>query len=100
LKYSETNLFSVALCATEDEVQLVVRDAGAGFDVDEAKKHRGLGMVSMQERVNLVHGRFSVESKPGQGTRIFAAVPFVAENEDSPEAAPGKKPESVQQEVT
>jgi signal transduction histidine kinase len=100
LKYSETNLFSVALCATEDEIQLVVRDAGAGFDVDEAKKHRGLGMVSMQERVNLVHGRFSVESKPGQGTRIFAAVPFVAENEDSPEAAPGKKPESVQQEVT
>jgi PAS domain S-box-containing protein len=100
LKYSETHQFSVALCATEEEVQLVVRDAGAGFDVDEAKKHRGLGMVSMQERVNLVHGRFSVESKPGQGTRIFAAVPFVAENEDSPEAAPDKKPESVQQEVT
>ncbi len=96
LKYSETHQFSVALCATEEEVQLVVRDAGAGFDV-EAKKHRGLGLVSMQERVNLVHGRFSVESKPGQGTRIFAAVPFVAENEDSPEAAPGKKPESVQE---
>jgi PAS domain S-box-containing protein len=100
LKYSETNQFSVALCATEEEVQLVVRDAGAGFDVDEAKKHRGLGLVSMQERVNLVHGRFSIESKPGQGTRIFAAVPFVAENEDSPEAAPGKKPDCVQQEVT
>jgi signal transduction histidine kinase len=96
LKYSETHQFSVALCATEEEVQLVVKDAGAGFDV-EAKKHRGLGMVSMQERVNLVHGRFSVESKPGQGTRIFAAVPFVAENEDSPEAARGKKPESVQE---
>jgi hypothetical protein len=48
--------------------------------------------VSMQERVNLVHGRFSVESKPGQGTRIFAAVPFAAENESSPEAVPGKKP--------
>lgn len=97
LKYSETHQFSVALGATEEEVQLVVRDAGAGFDVEEAKKHRGLGMVSMQERVNLVHGRFSVESKPGQGTRIFAAVPFVAENEDSPEAARGKKPESVQE---
>jgi PAS domain S-box-containing protein len=100
LKYSETHQFSVALCATEEEVQLVVRDAGAGFDVDEAKKHRGLGLVSMQERVNLVHGRFSIESKPGQGTRVFAAVPFLAENEDSPEAAPGKKPDSVQQEVT
>ncbi len=92
VKYSETNQFSVALCAAEEEVQLVVRDAGAGFDVEEAKKNRGLGLVSMQERVNLVHGRFSVESKPGQGTRIFAAVPFVTENEPSPEASPGKKP--------
>ena len=97
LKYSETQQFSVALCATEEEVQLVVRDAGAGFDVDEAKKHRGLGLVSMQERANLVHGRFSVESKPGHGTRIFAAVPFVAEDESSPDAAPGKKPDSVQE---
>jgi PAS domain S-box-containing protein len=92
VKYSETNQFSVSLCATEEEVQLVVRDAGAGFDVEIAKKNRGLGLVSMQERVNLVHGRFSVESKPGQGTRVFAAVPFVAENESSPEAVPGKKP--------
>jgi PAS domain S-box-containing protein len=97
LKYSETNQFSVALCATEEEVQLVVRDAGAGFDVEEAKRHRGLGLVSMQERVNLVHGRFSVESKPGQGTRIFAAVPFVAESESSPEAEPSKKSGSVQE---
>lgn len=92
VKYSETNQFSVALCAAGEEVQLVVRDAGAGFDVEETKKSRGLGLVSMQERVNLVHGRFSVESKPGQGTRVFAAVPFVAENETSPEALLGKKP--------
>ena len=97
VKYSHTNQFYVALCATEEEVQLVVRDAGTGFDVEEAKKHRGLGLVSMQERVNLVHGRFSVESKPGQGTRIFAAVPFVAENESSPETGPSKKPGSVQE---
>ena len=97
VKYSGTNQFCVDLSATEEEVQLVVRDAGAGFDVEEAKRNRGLGLVSMQERVNLVHGRFSVESKPGQGTRIFAAVPFVAENESSREAAPVKKPGSVQE---
>jgi PAS domain S-box-containing protein len=96
VKYSETNKFFVALYAIEDEIQLVVRDAGAGFDVEEAKKNRGLGLVSMQERIHLVHGRFAVDSKRGKGTRIFAAVPFVAENESSPEDAPGKKADSVQ----
>jgi hypothetical protein len=45
----------------------------------------------MQERAHLVHGSFSVESKPGEGTRIFAAMPFVAEDESSPKDAPDKK---------
>ena len=61
----------------EDTVQLVVRDDGAGFDVEEAKNKRGLGLVSMQERTNLVHGNFSVESKPWQGTKIIVSVPVI-----------------------
>ncbi len=97
VKYSGTKQFSVALFAIEEEVQLVVRDAGAGFDVEEAKKNRGLGLVSMQERIHLVHGRFAVDSKPGKGTRVFAAVPFVAEEERSSEDAPGKKAGSAQE---
>jgi signal transduction histidine kinase len=97
VKYSETKQFFVALCAIEDEVQLVVYDAGAGFDVEEAKKNLGLGLVSMQERIHLVHGRFAVDSRPGKGTRIFAAVPFVPEKEASPEDAPGKKTGSAQE---
>src|SRR6266851_4203315 len=97
VKYSGTKQFSVALFAIEEEVQLVVRDAGAGFDVEEAKKNRGLGLVSMQERIHLVHGRFAVDSKPGKGTRVFAAVPFVAESESSRENAPGKKADRAQE---
>src|SRR5260370_26200927 len=97
VKYSGTKQFSVALFGIEEEVQLVVRDVGAGFDVEEAKKNRGLGLVSMQERIHLVHGRFAVDSKPGTGTRIFAAVPFVAESESSRENAPGKKADRPQE---
>jgi PAS domain S-box-containing protein len=97
VKYSGANQCFVALYAIEDEIQLVVRDAGAGFDVEEAKRNRGLGLVSMQERVHLVHGRFAVDSKPGKGTRIFAAVPSVAERESSAENAAGKKAGSAQE---
>jgi PAS domain S-box-containing protein len=97
VKYSGTSRFFVALYAMEDEIQLVVRDAGAGFDVEEAKRNQGLGLVSMQERIHLVQGRFAVDSKPGKGTRIFAAVPFLAENEISSEDATGKKAGSAQE---
>jgi PAS domain S-box-containing protein len=84
VKYSGVSQFSVELSGLEGSVQLVVSDAGKGFDVEEAKKNRGLGMVSMQERMHLVHGSFSVESKPWHGTKIIAAVPLI-EKEWSPE---------------
>jgi PAS domain S-box-containing protein len=80
VKYSGTTRFTVELSATANEVQLQVTDAGAGFDLEQTKKNRGLGLVSMQERVHQVHGKFSVESKPGEGTKIIAVVPLVAEN--------------------
>ncbi len=42
-------------------VHLQIRDAGAGFDVGEAKGGKGLGLISMQERAHLVNGSFAVE---------------------------------------
>jgi signal transduction histidine kinase len=64
-----------------DCIQLIVSDAGAGFDVEAVKKNSGLGLVSMQERVHQIHGSFSVESRPGQGTKILVVVPLHSENE-------------------
>jgi len=75
-KYSGTSRFAVEMTGTQGEVWLEVRDAGAGFDVEEAKKSQGLGLVSMQERVHLVHGTFSVESQPRRGTSVRVAVPL------------------------
>jgi PAS domain S-box-containing protein len=76
VKYSGVSEFRVELTATPDEIQLTVRDEGTGFNVEAAKKSSGLGLVSMQERVHLVHGILSVESKPGTGTSVLAVVPL------------------------
>lgn len=75
-KYSGVTRFSVRLLGTAEAVQLDVRDTGVGFDVELAKRGSGLGIVSMQERVHVLHGQFRVESRPGAGTRIIAAVPL------------------------
>ena len=80
VKYSGVSEFRVELTATAEEIQLIVRDEGRGFDVEEAKKSGGLGLLSMQERVHLVHGSLCVESKPGTGTSVLAVVPLTAEN--------------------
>ncbi|HTY85061.1 MAG TPA: PAS domain S-box protein, partial [Silvibacterium sp.] len=83
VKYSGVRDFRVELTATAEEIQLAVSDAGRGFDVEAARKHHGLGLVSMQERVHLVHGSLFVESESGKGTKILAVVPLVSVRDKS-----------------
>jgi PAS domain S-box-containing protein len=83
LKHSGVRQFSVNLRCSGDEIQLEVSDQGVGFDVEGAKRDKGLGLVSMQERAHLVHGIFTIESRVNSGTRILVRVPFVAETKAS-----------------
>jgi signal transduction histidine kinase len=57
----------------------VITDKGAGFNVAEARRNGGLGLLSMQERIHLIHGKLNVESAPGLGTRVVATVPGIVE---------------------
>lgn len=75
LAYSGAKRFWVELSGAGNEVRLEVKDSGIGFDVKKANRSGGLGLVSMQERVRAVDGRFYIESKPGAGTKIIVSVP-------------------------
>ncbi len=76
VKHSGVRHFKVELRGTEGEVQLTVSDLGVGFDPQDAIHRRGLGLISMRERMQLVRGEFSIKSRPGGGTTIHARVPF------------------------
>lgn len=75
VKYSGAKRVEVQLAEDSNEVHLIVRDSGRGFDVQEARQGNGLGLTSMQERVRLVSGTISIESKPMGGTIIHVRVP-------------------------
>jgi PAS domain S-box-containing protein len=79
VKHSGVRHFEVELWEDSDEIHLAVNDLGAGFDTNAAKESRGLALVSMQERLRLVHGELSVESQPKRGTTIHARVPLTSE---------------------
>ena len=76
VKHSGVRHFKVELCGTEGEIQLTVSDLGVGFDPQDAISRRGLGLISMRERMQLVGGEISIKSQPGSGTTILARVPF------------------------
>ena len=76
VKHSGARHIEVALRGTPDEIHLVVSDRGVGFDSETKKKSRGLGLISMEERLKILKGTLAVESQPKRGTTIQARVPL------------------------
>jgi PAS domain S-box-containing protein len=85
-KHSGARHVEVQLWGDSDEIHLAVSDSGAGFDSEAVKVSRGLGLISMEERLKLVKGTFSIESQPKRGTIIHARVPL-SSGSDSMRAA-------------
>ena len=73
----------VALTRVNGAVELRVADEGVGFDPGQAREGRGLGLVSMEERVKLLHGNFVLTTRPGAGTELRAQIPLRREYEQN-----------------
>jgi signal transduction histidine kinase len=74
VKHARASHVSILLGRKREAVTVVVEDDGVGFD--PARTHEdGLGLIGMRERVALVGGKVTVESRPGAGTTFVAEVP-------------------------
>lgn len=79
-KHSDVKRVEVRLQEGSGEIHLTISDLGKGFDLKAALRGKGLGLTSMRERVRLVNGTISIESKPMGGTTIHVRVPLEAEH--------------------
>jgi signal transduction histidine kinase len=78
MKHSGSQRVEVSLKRTVNEIHLTVRDFGIGFDPEDAVRGRGLGLISMKERLNLVGGELSIDAHPQTGTTILSRVALKA----------------------
>ena len=73
-------------------VRMEVKDDGKSFQVQRvlhAKRNNRLGLLGMRERVEMVGGRFRIESAPGRGTTVQAEIPFPKGTVGKPKAGSG-----------
>lgn len=76
IEHGSAEHLTVTLQRDADWLELSVTDDGRGFNVSETwRQDGGLGLVTMEERVNLVGGNLSVASEIGRGTTVRARVP-------------------------
>ncbi len=79
-KHAHTNKANLLFTDHDDEVQVVISDEGAGFDLamvnsNEVREH--FGLTIMHERAEKVGGTLRVRSKRGEGTQIILRLPKI-----------------------
>jgi len=74
-KHSGADSVQVLLTKTDHAIRLSISDNGCGFDTKSDVLDKGLGFVSMKERLRLVGGEINIYSQPRRGTRIDVSVP-------------------------
>jgi PAS domain S-box-containing protein len=74
--HSGADRVSVSLKGMPNGLLLTIADQGVGFDMDLINRSKGLGLVSMAERVALIGGSLQITSHAGGGTRLEISVPL------------------------
>ena len=73
----------VQIAAGEKTLLIEIEDDGRGFDpksvVAPSETGRGLGLLGMRERVEILGGKMSLDSAPGDGTHVAFEIPIPPE---------------------
>ena len=75
VQHSKAETADVTVTAGPESLQLSITDGGIGFDPNVSHR-RGLGLISLEERVRPFNGRLLIESERGVGTEILVRIPW------------------------
>jgi len=78
-RHAQASRVDVSIQKLPDRISMKIKDDGKSFQVERVLHGRGnkhLGLLGMRERLEMVGGRFDIESAPGKGTAIEAQIPF------------------------
>jgi signal transduction histidine kinase len=79
-KHAKAQQMGVTLSLDDNTLRLSVADDGQGFSPGELRKRRpergGAGLQAMRARAQALGGGFTVQTGPGQGTRVEASIPI------------------------
>jgi len=77
IKHANAKTLQIGLSEEQGNLLLYTKDDGKGFDVEKEKTNiKGLGLKSLESRVEILNGVCSLESKLNQGTNYFIKIPL------------------------
>lgn len=76
IKHAEATKASIQFTQHEDRLNIIVEDNGRGFDMAAIKRSQnGMGLGTIEKRIEHLEGTFTVDSVIGKGTSILIDIP-------------------------
>jgi len=75
-KHANAGSAKVIFAVDRDQMEVMIKDDGCGFDPVKLDDDEGFGLVAMRGRAEAVGGGFEVRSSPGTGTQVIVRVPW------------------------
>ncbi len=75
-RHSKATRVDITLLYGETQIEAEVADNGCGFDLQ--RQTAGLGLRSICERIESIHGRCQIDTAPGKGTRLRVRAPLTS----------------------
>ncbi len=75
VKHARATELLIQLLRDDQQLTVIVEDNGRGFELDQARNKSGIGLSSIQSRVEYLNGAISWDSVPGQGTTVSIHLP-------------------------
>jgi len=76
IKHSEATSANISITNHQDSLSIIVEDNGKGFDIKKIQRKDGMGLSSIERRVEHLEGTMEVDSTEGNGTTILIDIPL------------------------
>ena len=74
IKHGNASAINISINYAPEKFEMNVKDNGSGFNIDHLDATKGIGLLNMKQRIQLVKGTFHITSTPGQGTEIKTSI--------------------------
>lgn len=76
IKHSKATEANISITQHEDSINLIVEDNGVGFNSKNIEFNKGMGLSSIEKRIEHLEGSFEVDATKGKGTTILIDIPL------------------------
>jgi len=76
VKHAKANKLFIQLLEHENNLHITVEDDGQGFDINNILSQKGMGLKSIDSRINYLSGKINYDSSPNHGTTVNIEIPI------------------------